>query len=90
MKHITGALLCLACLLITASSDAQQEQNGNMSNESNLDWITAHMNNAGDSTQLYTKLQESLQEFQAEPGNEPLAQTFYLLSVWHNLYGHMD
>jgi two-component sensor histidine kinase len=86
----TGRLLFLVCLLIVGSSAALQAQNRNISNASTLDWIAASINNSSDSTEVFKKLHESLQKFQTESELEPLAQTFHFLSVWHNLYGHMD
>ncbi len=65
-------------------------QNRSPAKATPLDWIADRINNASDTTQVYTKLHESLQLFQEEKSEDKLAQTHKYLAIWHNLYGKMD
>lgn len=57
---------------------------------SDMDWVEDRINNASDTTRVYTKLHESLQLFQEKKAKEKLAQAHKFLAIWHNLYGKMD
>lgn len=73
-----------------AAGNALHESKQGKSMVTTLEWIAERINNASDTSQVFTKLHESLQLFQKEKEEGKLAQTQKYLAIWHNLYGKMD